>query len=238
MNWILDIILVAFILLVIFVNTKRGCKTILNLLTTVVTFASAYLFGPKVGRLFLGEPLQSHVTGVVKGLLKKLMGEGDGALSISDLFEKLPEGFVDLLDRTGANIDALKAVFGKMTVATEADLENFANEIALPVAETLASAIGCVLVFVAAYIAMIIVKIIVGGLVKLPVLKQANGILGFVLGVISAFAYTWIICLALSVVVEYGLIEQYNALLSSLAENSYIFRFFCNFSLMDFVNII
>ena len=238
MNWILDIILVAFIIFVILINTKRGCKTILNLISTIVTFASAYFLGPKVGQIFLNNTLLKHVTDIIKGLLKKLMGEGDAALNISDLFEKLPQGFLDLLDRTGANVDALRKVFGSITVATEEQLEAFATEIATPVASTLAAALGCVIVFILAYIAMIIVKIVVGGLVKLPVLKEANKILGFIVGVISAFAFTWIICLALSIIVEYGLIEEYNAMLSSLAEKSFLFRFFCNLSLMDFVNIV
>ncbi len=233
MNWLLDIILVAFMAIIVIVYTKRGCRAVIDLVTMPLTFICTLVLGPAVGKGLFGDSMLDHVAKTIKDVIVSVLGEGEG-LTVGDIINN--ESISKLLEGTGNKADVLRA-FSSVTVADPEQLSALAESMAKKVSETLAAILGSVIVFVVVFILIKILKVVISGIVKLPVLKQANSILGFAVGAVTAFAFAWIICVAFSFVIEYGLIEKYNDVLSSLADNSYILRFFCNLSLVDFVNI-
>lgn len=235
MGWLMDGLLVAFVLLVIFVNTKKGCKTVLNLLVTVCAFAAAYFFGPDVGEFFVTDIVAEKTQGVIYEFLRSVIGETAETITVADLFARIPESFTELLERVGADMDTIVRSFGEMTVISDGTLNLMAERLTEPVSRWIAVALGCVVVFVAALILLLIAKWLIGLLIKLPVLKQANTFVGFLMGVVSAFAWTWVICLGVNAFIEYSLLGEYNATLAAIAENSYFFRFFRDFSLIDLI---
>ena len=190
MGWLMDLIMAAFVLIVIIVNTKRGCKTLLNLMVTVCAFSAAYFFGPDVGEYFTLDIITENIENVIRDVLVSVVGDTTESITVSDLFGEIPETFADLLERTGADIEKLAKSFGEMTIVSEETLGDIARRLAEPVGEWLAVALGCVTVFVAALIVLHIVKWIIQLIIKLPVLKQANYILGFFVGIISAFIWS------------------------------------------------
>lgn len=237
MNIAVDIILALLIVLIVYIYTKCGCKTVLHFATPIVAFVSAYIFGGKVGELLFEKPTLSYISNIVKDVLKSLLKEGESGLNISEIFERFPDEYSKMFARLGANFESIKSVFGNATFSTEQDFAKLSEEIATPLAESLSSILGSIAVFIAALILMFIITKIMELVVKLPVLKQANKLLGFVLGIISAFVYIWGLCLIFSFIVESGLAGEYNDKIKAIFEGSYIFRFFCNLSLMDFINI-
>ncbi len=235
MNWILDIVLAVFILAIIIIFTKRGCKTVFSLLTPIVTFICSYFFGKPLGNFILGNTLNGSITGAVEKLLGNIIpAEG---ITVGDLREN--GTFNNIINTTlGEKADFAK-IFNGVEIVKPENIPSLAKAIAQPVANMLAQIIGCICVFIIVRVAMFIISKIFASVVKLPVLKQMDGILGFVIGVISAFAYTWIISLALSFIIRYNFIgDEINTTLQTLAHDSIIMNFFCNLSLVDIVNLV
>ncbi len=239
-TWLLDLILLAFIAIIIIIYAKKGCTALIDLIAQPLTFIATLLLGPTVGEAVFGKFMLGRVTSIIKGALNGMIGEGQSALNMSELFEKMPESFTALLSRSGVSNSeflALKEKFGGVTNATEELTQELASKLASPIAASLASVLGMILVFVAVFVILTVLKPILRGVLSLPLLKQADGILGIAVGVINAFVYTWIICFAISFILELGLAGSSGGILSALAENSFILKLFCNISLVDLVNV-
>ncbi|MBE6625683.1 MAG: hypothetical protein E7628_00670 [Ruminococcaceae bacterium] len=238
MGWLMDLIMVFFVLLVIIANTKKGCKTILGILVTAGAFAAAYFFGPDVGEYFMTDMVTEKAHDVIYDFLSSVVGETSETITVADLFSNLPESFADVLERVGADAEALMESFGEMTVISDGMLHEMAENLAVPVSRFIASALGCVAVFIAALIALLIAKWLIQLIIKLPVLKQASSVLGFFMGIVSAFVWSWVICIAIGAFIDYSLLGEYNAVLSEIAESSYIFKFFRDFSLVELLSAV
>ena len=75
-------------------------------------------------------------------------------------------------------------------------------------------------------------------IVKIPIIKTLNSLLGFVFGVIKGLVIVWILCVTLSIFVESGFMDPETVeVLNNLTKESYIFNFFCTFSPINFINI-
>ena len=238
MNWLLDIILVVFFALVVFITAKRGfVKSIWSLITSVAALAAALFFGELLGSFIYDVFALDFFTGTIETALSAIIQPEAGLYNIANLFEETSEEFVNILASCGITAEEIASQYADITAATQEAFTEFARSIAAPVARTISNAIGYVAIFFVTLILMFIVGKIVNLAVKLPVLKQANGVLGALLGVIMGLIYIWIISIVISVFVETGLIGESTATLKAIAENSYIFRFFCHLSPLDYINI-
>ncbi len=238
MSWILDVALLAFCAVIIVLYFKRGVKTIFSIITPIASFLSAYLLGPAVGTAVLGETVFKKVSAFVEEKLNALAVYVEGTVDISGLFENIPESFWRLMESTGANLDAIKESFGNITNGTSADLAALAHTIAEHLAASLTAMLGCILVFVVVHIILYIVEKILSLTAKLPVIKQLDGLIGVLSGVVAAFSYSWLICTALNILVEYGILQQHSALLTAISEGSVLYTFFARLTLNDFINLI
>lgn len=239
MDRILDIILAAFIVLIIIYYSKRGCKTIFSLITPLVTFVCSYLFGKPIGKIVLGNGMLNHTTDTVHKLLNNLVQDiaPDGNITFGVLREH--DLFRNILNTTvGHNSEGVLALFDDKTVITDTHIAQLSEEIAVPVAGMLSQIVGCIIVFIVVRIIMFVVSKVFAATAKLPILKQFDGVLGVIIGIISAFVYTWVISLILSFIIRYGLIGSESDMLYTMAKNSYIMNFFCNLSLVDIVNLV
>ncbi len=230
MNWLIDGALVAVIILIVVVNTKRGCITLFNLLTPIVSFIGSYFLGPVLGGKVVGSGILLKIKEMIQTLLEEAFYDSV-EINITNVIENLPTSLKLLVERVGVSTEELiNAISSSDTV----ELEVLAEKLAQPVSECLAISVGYVIAFVGVWIIMVIAKLLIELFVKLPVLKQANYLIGFVLGCVNAFAFTWIICLVTGILLDYSLLGEYNDVLASAVQNSLICRFFCNLSVADF----
>ncbi len=233
MNYLLDIILAVFIIVIIAIFTKKGCKTVFSLITPLVTFICSYLFGAPLGNFLVGDIMLSSTSGIIEKLLHGVIGDG---ISFGQLRET--SIFKNILDTTVGEGASNMSFFDNATIVDGSNISALSEKIAGPLAEMLARIVGCVVVFILVRVGMFILGKTFSLATKLPVLKQFDGILGFSIGVVSAFAYTWIISLGLNLIIRYNLIGSQAELLHNLAKNSYIMNFFCNLSLFDIINLV
>ena len=234
MHYLLDIILVVFMIVVIAVFTKKGCKTVFSLITPLATFVCSYLFGGPLGNLLVGDIMLSSTSGIVEKLLKGVIGDGItfGELQNSSVYQRIINTTI------GEETDSILGLFGKAEIVGPEQISSLCDTIASPLASMLSRIVGCIIVFILVRVAMYILGKTFSLATKLPVLKQFDGILGFVIGVVSAFAYTWIISLLLNLVIRYNLIGSQAEMLHNLASHSHIMNFFCNLSLFDIINLV
>jgi uncharacterized membrane protein required for colicin V production len=238
MNWLLDIALVSLFLIIVIIDAKRGfVKAVWGFARAIASSVLAVMFGGALGTLLYKVFILDAVTDTVYATVVPMIDLSNGAYNVAGLFERMPDGFADLLSRFGVTPESIEGLFGSITHATESNVREMAQRIAEPIADVISTVLGYVIIFLIAMIALFIVGKVVDLLSKLPVINTLNSFLGAVFGAASGFIYLLVICLLIGVFVEYGLAGESTEALSSIAQDSYIFRFFCRFSPVDFINI-
>ncbi|MCQ2426881.1 MAG: CvpA family protein [Clostridia bacterium] len=241
MNYLFDLILLLGLGITVFVYYKRGfLKSVISVVEIIAAGIFAKIFGPIVTGWFNNSVLASLKNGV-RNVLDKIV-ENVGTIekpefNLSKLFEQLPDEFTELIQNTGADLDAISDKFSSMTSATELDLSALSEKIAGPISSTIASVIGFVSAFFVALIVFSIAGALICKLFSLPILRQVDGLLGALLGIIAGIVGMWIFCLIIGVIVEGKLFGEPNAMLQSIADHSVFLRFFCKISPFDFIKI-
>lgn len=239
MNWLLDIFLVLLFLLIAVVSTRKGfVRSIWSSITIIGSFITSYLFGPVLGERICAKYVLPRVSEFTFDKVERLINNSSGQYDISALFETLPEEFITLASNCGANVEELKLKFISAVTVPKEGLYDLADSIALPISRTLSNAIGIILVFMISVVVLWLVGLVVKVIAKIPIIKTVDSFLGFLLGVVKGLIIVWIVCVAIGFFVEGGFMTpQNNEVLKSVTDQSYILRFFCDLSPVNFINI-
>lgn len=239
MEFIFDIFLFLVLILVILISTKRGfVRSVWASVTIIGAFALAYTFGPALGDYFCSEFILPKVTEYVYELINGMTGVAEGGLDFSEFFATLPDEFIIMSESFGVSLDALREEFLSVMVVSQDEVYELASSIALPISSTISHLIGIIVAFFASVIVLTIIGFIVKIISKIPVIKTLDGILGFIFGIIKGIVIISMICVVAAVFVESEFMNgSIGAYFRTLTECSYIFRFFCAFSPVDFINI-
>ncbi len=243
MKFLLDLIFVVIVAICVFVSWKKGfIEAMFDALTTVASLILAFLFGPGVGEWICSKGLGEKLSQTVYDVIHPLIARADAGMNISGFLQGAGEElgkFNELAEKYGVSLSSLTEKFGSITEGTEADVRSIAEAIAGPASVTISRVLGCVIVFVAALIVLAILKFLLNALFELPLLKEINETAGALLGVVTGIAVVWGICLVLSLLTEFSILgESGGTFLQSLTSSSYIFRFLCSLSPLEFLNLL
>ncbi len=193
MNYIIDLVLIGFIIIMIMSGSKKGfVKTFLQLVSKIAAFiVSAVLskiYAPKMYEAFFQ-------SGVIRNIDERMTAGNviDIAQKTTAAFNGIPSdlrGIADALGFTTETIsNALKGVeFGNSGVAKTLE----ANVVS-PVVITICRVI---LFALFSFVLSVVFKFIIGiisGFFELPVLKSANKMLGGIFGFVNAMLILWIV---------------------------------------------
>jgi uncharacterized membrane protein required for colicin V production len=239
MNFLLDIFLSLLLLLIIIISTERGfVNSVWSTVTIIGAFVLAYLFSGLISDWICDNFVLKYVSEYAYGIVASLIQPKAEQYDISFLFEALPEEFVTLVENCGADMSALESRFSSSFTISEEELYSFAESVALPISSTISGAIAIVSVFLVSILILWLLGLIIKIIVKIPIIKTINSLLGFIFGVLKGFVVVWIVCVALNIFVERGFMNPSSSdVLNDLASGSYIFKFFCDFSPIKFINI-
>lgn len=239
MEYVFDIFLLLILMLVTFISTKRGfVRSVWSYITIIGSFAVAYAFGSAIGEYFCFDFILPRVTEYTFEIISGMVASTEGSYNLSELFNSLPEEFVHLAESSGISLASLQQEFVSVVAMSQEQVYDIANSIASPVSLTLSHAIGIIVTFLVSVIVLTIIGLIVKIISKIPVIKALDGILGFVFGIIKGAVIVCIICVAAAIIVECEFMNgEIGTYFKILTEKSYIFRFFCTFSPVDFINI-
>ena len=197
MSYLIDIILVALIVLIAFIGSKRGIiLTVFDLLSGIASFLIAKLTAPFAAEFVYDNFAKAAVT----AFLEQKYSDVQSAMTdaVSSVFGFLPEGMYTFAQKAGL-IDASalsQDVLSKITTVAELEA-NIARPVVLVVINIICfAAISCV-----ALIALRIVGRFISGIVsKFKFTDKINSLLGGIFGVIKGIIYVFIIAVVLSIV--------------------------------------
>ncbi len=183
---LIDVIVIAVLLLSAFIGYKRGMvKTIIGFTSFFVAIGVAMLFYKPLAIILTEKTqidewiIENLETINTKDSKEEQQDESttentQKELSLTDAFTKLPGALVE-------KIDVVEDAKAKVR-----------HEIAMKASELIMNLLSLILIFLVVKITLFIAELLLGGLVKLPVIKQVNEILGMTLGAIMGFIEVYI----------------------------------------------
>lgn len=176
---LIDIIVLAVILIMGFIGYKRGLiKTAIGLCSFFIAIAVSLMFYKPLA-IILTEKTQIDEW-IVENLEKKAQ----------DSPEKLPEETEPEVEEEELNVqNALEKLPG--AILEKIDLSSakaaIVHEMAVKAAELIMNLLSLISIYLVIKITLFIAELLLSGLMKLPVLKQVNEILGMCLGAVMGF---------------------------------------------------
>lgn len=241
MNVLFDVILVVIFLLVVIISTCRGfVKSIWSMVTIIGAFVLAYMFGPVLGEWleesFVNDYVSSYACEVVETIAKDDVIPN--RYDVSELFDPASQKYVEWLTSCGVDLDDIKSRLSPTLIVSQSELYFISESIASSVSETISKVLGIIISFVASLIIISLLGGLLKLIVKVPIIKSINTILGMILGLFEGFAVVWVLCTVVSIFVESGIWNEGNGeMFRLIINNSYLYKYFCDLSLFDFINI-
>lgn len=226
MNYLLDGLLLAIVIFTVFIYYRRGfVKAVLGFGKTLLSFVCAALFGTALGNLLAEHYFNGKLTETVYNTLYNLCA-GEGGLDISKLADSMPESLRMLATQCGCDVDAVIASYTD-AATVEARLTDIATQIALPISGVISKLIGYALVFVAAYLVLLLVAFVLEGVAELPVLRTFNHLFGLALGLVCAVIFAFIFVFVARAVLYFVIASGDASRATDIVESTLLFKYLC-----------
>ena len=198
MNHIIDIILVAAIVIITLVASKRGfIRTVLDLVSGVAAFIGARLLAHPVAVFLYDNVAKVPVTNF---LAAKYESAGNSLASVinnaTSTLDFLPEGVLAYVEKTGIfNGEAIsQEIMGSITT-----VEQLESVIAAPVVTAVLQLVSFGVLSVLLLIGLRIASVFISKVIKVSKLAdKLNTILGAVFGLLEGCVYVFIIAVVIS----------------------------------------
>lgn len=186
MAYILDVAVILLFVLAILIGIKRGfVKTVIRLVGCLLALVIAYsLSGVIAGGAydaFLAPTVKEQIVAHVPSADTESLREG-----LDAVMEQLP-GFVR--NAVDNSIGSTDQIVNYLEGALSGDVESLAatvsDKVIRPVAVAMLQMICFFILFIVLMIVVIILSCVINKVFKLPLLKQANGVLGGILGAVE-----------------------------------------------------
>ena len=237
MSLFLDLLVIIFMVLAVVGGYKSGFfKSLMNLVTGVVSLLLAYTFSPALAvffkeKFFLDKIASGIADTFASGSKTSLDAAQAAVYDLSRLLEN-PQ-FTKILERYGADVESITNFLRENTAIGYDGVEDIAKTVADPIATTVSTVCAFVLIFICAVIALKVFTLIVGALFKLPILKSADKALGLVFGVITALFIAWVVSLAAELAIEVMVAVAPSIVSENTFNNTFIIKFFAENSFID-----
>ena len=219
MNIALDIIVTAVVIASIVSCAKKGFfKTVVSLLCLIATVVIIYVYAQPLGG-FLNEKIVSPL--LANYALK------DSEINAEDNASDTDE---DLL----LSLSSVKEIFKDEEISfSEEDKEgSTVKEFLVKLLKDSAfigavcAGVAAVAISVAVRIAAWLLEKIIGAVLKLPILKEANKGLGAVIGFVNGILLVWILCIVVNLLSSgYTPKEENGSFASEVTEQTYIYKY-------------
>lgn len=236
MNILLDVIVVALIAVTVYLGFKRGfVKTVMGAVGFFVALAVAVAFAPTLKAEVMKSRVAENVKIYAEEAIEKLL-DGEEKEDYDELFETENKSNVEvLLDSfgLGEKYESFKESYREWqdeNVETiKANLVNYLSETAIDVGALIISFIA---IFVLARILLRLAEWLLDRFCDLPVLKQANKILGIVAGVVLALFRVYVFCWLFGQLIPVAEVFGLDFLASANTGSTVVFRFFAEHNLL------
>ncbi len=187
-NWILDILLIAFLAFGFYYGWKRGflrivLKTFASLFAAVIAMSAFDKVGAFLRDTFVYTFVHNKIMNKVEDL--------GIASAADDIVEAVPETFQKAADLVG--IDLASMAESAMQSGEDA-VARFAESASFSIAQFISSAAAFVLLFLVSFFVLRFLSTPINAIVmRLPILGRVNHLLGLVFGAFTSMIIAWIV---------------------------------------------
>lgn len=224
MSIILDIIIAAIIVFNVIYAWKQGfVKMVLRSLTLVVALIAAVSFAAPARDYFLQtENAQNWETKIKDSVITLL----DGV----EAEEKEEPELGKMLSSLGFEGDEITNDLEEWKATKKTELKiSVAEKCAPMLLKAAVTFLAFVIIFFSVYACAFIAVLLADKFTDLPVLKQANTLLGIIVGAVLAIAEVSVFASLVQMILPYNTLGGIFSGVS--AEETYIFKFFCNYNI-------
>lgn len=192
---IIDIIVVLVIIIAVFLGYKKGfVKTIVNLLSFFVAIGLALTFYKPVAVIL------TENTTIDDWIVENIMAKNEEEDQIESE-EKVDTESLESNNEIEKEVSGVQSFLQiaenlPVTIVNNFELEEIKNntkqEIAYKVSELIMNLVSLILIYVIVKITLAIASFILDGIMKFPVLKQLNEILGMAIGAVIGFLQVYL----------------------------------------------
>lgn len=200
MAHIIDIILVAVVLLIVFISAKRGIiRTVFDLASGIMAFLGAKVLAPSVS-VFLYDSFVKEIA--LNFLNEKYAGIenaiADSVSNIASVFDFLPAGVLTYMENSGM-MDSQALSHSIMTSITT--VEQLEASVVAPVLTALLQILSFAVLALVLLVALRIASGFISKLItKVKIADKLNSALGAVFGLLKGGIYMLIIAAVISIV--------------------------------------
>lgn len=205
MNFIVDAIIIALIVLVIVRSVKKGfASSLVDTFAMVIASVGSYIVTPKVAQFLYDNFIRSTVS---KGFEKALDEINSGAAiseKVDAMIASLPESAVNLAQSLGlVNLNAVgSGLHMSGTIDNSQLISTVLNDIAYNVMITITKVVAFFVLFILFTLVLRVVSKFLENVNKIPLIGKLNSTLGGVLGVVKAAIIVLVVCTVMYFIVS------------------------------------
>lgn len=236
MSILLDVTVVALLAVTVYLGFRRGfVKTVMGAVGFLVALAVAVAFAPTLKAEVMKSRVATNVKVYAEEAIEKLL-DGEEKEDYDELFDNENKSSVELMLDSfglGEKYESFKDSYNEWkdenTETIKANLVNYLSETAIDVGALIISFIA---IFVLARLLLRLAEWLLDRFCDLPVLKQANKLLGIVAGVVLALFRVYVFCWLFGQLIPVAEVFGLEFLASANTESTLVFGFFAENNLL------
>lgn len=229
MSIILDLAIILIAFGTIFIYYRKGfVKAVFGLGKLVLSVIISSLFGKGVGEIIDAKFMNTKVTESIFNSISKMYDAGTSVFDLSKLANKMPDSLTLLAEKSGVDINALTSQYAADTAANSDKLHDFSAEVAAPISASISQIIGYVLVFIGAYLLLMVAAFIIERVAELPIIRSLNRLLGLCLGIVCAVIFVLLFVFIANAIILYVVASGDQSTALDIVDKTFIFKFLSN----------
>ena len=233
MSAILDVLVIAIIVITVFMCGKRGFfKSLVKVGSLIIAIVMVVLFFGKLKTAMLESKTCAGVKEKMNSRLAEIVSSDEETYDPNEVKES-PK-FIEILRVLGVDTTDFEQTWSKWRDERTDELrEKLVNFVSEPLMDMIASVLSFIVLFFGTIIAVRLLGFVLDKIFVLPVLKQANTLLGIVLGAVIALLYVSAFVYIVDRALPYLQAQGYGFFMQIDPEKTYVFKWFANHDIIS-----
>lgn len=231
MSWILDIICIAIIVLTIAFAAKNGfVKTLVSAAAFLIAVFITFCFASRLSEALRSTPVADRIRESTRDKIEDILLENPGHGEA--LLNGESEAFNTLLAIAGYESGDVRGwIKGESDDSLAAVI---ADKISEPIIGVICTALAIVILYFGSRIALALIAWLLDKIMKLPVLRSCNKLLGILLGAVLAVMRVMLFCFVANLIISNAEFLGADILKSIDPQKTFIFEFFSGNKVFSF----
>lgn len=224
MSLLIDVIVIAAFAACFIRGIKKGfIKSIIGIVIVIAAIIGGVKLSPALAKKMNDKFIEKSVVSVAKDAIPRV--------DTDTLVDEMPSAFKKVLNRFGTEPEDIKALFedSDPNETEEQKRVRIAEKMGKPISKGISKALAFLIVFAIFYVVLLVASVIICALVKLPVLKVADKLLGAVLGGAYGLLLAWGISIAICALLPHLSVLYDGVVPETVIDNSIVVKFLGKF---------